>query len=361
MTLETRMTLKTALTRPTLSDEWGPFDEKGRYYFIDNGANTLAVAHLDYVLWANPKRKGEIVYAPQLDDRLGAWIITTILPEKFGVKSDILLTLDEEKCSSTGANFIPPRQYNWMYQFDRAGTDLVMYQYLDSAWADTIAGYGFSVSHGSYSDIADINIGRVGFNVGVGYKGQHTPACYANFRTSIEQAEKFARFHEDYADVPMPFDYDAHSYTRRYYFGTNGLHSSRGKYYYDDDIDDEFEYAECVMCSDWFRKSELILDAEYSEYWCSNCYNHYMGYDYKDTRRQTWPEYYTNAHKGDYDDYDDTLREIQSHIPVARNATPVAHLFHGNQAKHGSPYRSKQHKHTNKFPLLKNPKRGSKR
>ena len=76
--------------------------EHGPLIYQDNGADILAVAHLDYVKFnPSPKyRKNKILKTPQLDDRLGAHVILNVLPN-LGVKTDILLCDSEEIGQST--------------------------------------------------------------------------------------------------------------------------------------------------------------------------------------------------------------------------------------------------------------------
>ena len=113
-------------------DEW--------FIFIDNGADTLAVGHLDYVKYHKAVMEEGILKCGQLDDRLGVWIILELLPA-MGIQSDILLTTNEEKGLSTAGLFDlsvvgkQDHQYNWMYEFDRRGKEVVMYKYEDEATA----------------------------------------------------------------------------------------------------------------------------------------------------------------------------------------------------------------------------------
>ena len=101
----------------------------GQLIYRDNGAKVLAVAHLDYVGWTHPyfTRHGRRINAMQLNDRLGAWVILDLLhdlgldPDKY----DILLCDMEEVGDSTAQFFKPKKQYNWIFEFDRAGTDFV--------------------------------------------------------------------------------------------------------------------------------------------------------------------------------------------------------------------------------------------
>jgi hypothetical protein len=185
------------------------------YWFKDNGARILAVAHLDWVhaadhfevltLRATKRRKHLEVYSAALDDRLGAYVIAEVLP-KLGVNADILFTTDEECAMSTGVYFDPPRQYDWLFSFDRAGNDVVGYQYqAEPAWQAAVKDSRLIAGHGSYSDIVDIDAGCLGFNFGVGYHDQHTFRCHAALSDVDECVGRFMRFHKIYAGVAMPY------------------------------------------------------------------------------------------------------------------------------------------------------------
>src|SRR5262249_10213773 len=105
--------------------------EGDTYTFADNGSDVLGVAHLDTVQNAHfgslIKLKGEkVLLSPRLDDRLGVYIITSLLP-KFGVTCDWLLTTGEEIGCSSAANFRTDKSYNWAFSFDRSGDDVVLY------------------------------------------------------------------------------------------------------------------------------------------------------------------------------------------------------------------------------------------
>ena len=192
--------LYNCLTRPTDSPLWGDRIENpdGHLYFRDNGAKVLAVAHLDYVLWSKPMQKGNTIYCPQLDDRLGAWVILHLLPS-LGVEVDVLLTDLEEKGRSTGAWFEPEdlgKRYNWMFQFDRRGTDVVTYQY---GREKLLRKNGFKVGWGAFSDISSMeHLDCAGFNFGVGYYEQHTKGCHANLSDTARMTASFVRFFQKY-------------------------------------------------------------------------------------------------------------------------------------------------------------------
>jgi hypothetical protein len=176
----------------------------GPYFYHDNGCNVLGVAHLDYVLYGTPKRYGDCIVCPQLDDRLGVWLLLEQLP-RLGIDLDILLTTNEERCQSTAYYFEPTRQYNWVVEFDRAGEDVVFYDY--QHWAKNWVDYGFNPGYGSYSDISDLShLGVMCANVGIGYHQQHTRKCYADIRETNRQVKKFGKFWQDNKETEFPYN-----------------------------------------------------------------------------------------------------------------------------------------------------------
>ena len=173
----------------------------GPLTFIDNNANILYVAHLDTVMFsAKPRIKTRfknttITNCPQLDNRLGAWIGLHVL-KNAGIKADILLTTNEEVGDSTAGHFTTTKQYNWIAEFDRAGSDVVMYNYETNYLKQLLNSFDYNVGYGSYTDIASLeDLGCKAFNFGTGYHQQHTKKCYANLS---ETFDSFRKFHELY-------------------------------------------------------------------------------------------------------------------------------------------------------------------
>ena len=189
----------------------------GDYYaFQDNGSNVLAVAHMDIssrILneQAGYRLDGDRVYSPALDDRLGVFIITKILP-MLGVMPDILLTTGEEKGQSTGMHFDTYKEYNWMFSFDRTGDDVVMYDYETVALSRMLEERGFIVGIGSFSDICFMEHLKVsGFNFGTGYYGEHTKKCFADLNVTRMMVSLFVEFFNEFKNirldyVPVPWD-----------------------------------------------------------------------------------------------------------------------------------------------------------
>lgn len=189
-------------------------DDERYYFFKDNGSNVLAVAHLDTVQkkgWCEAVRlpHDTFIFSPKLDDRLGAYVILELLP-KLGVNCDILLTTDEEQGASTASEFETTKQYNWIVEFDRMGSDVVLYQYEAHKITDALEDQGFKIGQGSYSDIRDlVHLNCKAFNVGVGYENYHSEDCYARLRVLLLNVTRFVKFYLKHKDTRFehePFD-----------------------------------------------------------------------------------------------------------------------------------------------------------
>ena len=173
--------------------------EHGPMIHIDRGGDTLAVGHLDWVHFnKKPKLKRRwnnllIDKTPQLDDRLGVWVLLEMLPE-INCNADILLCDSEEIGNSTAQYFSEHnnKKYNWMFEFDRAGSDAVMYKYEEQEYRGLLQDYGYEVGHGSFTDICELeSLGCKAFNLGVGYHKQHTHDCYAYIAETFNSISKF--------------------------------------------------------------------------------------------------------------------------------------------------------------------------
>lgn len=184
------------------------------YHFRDNDASVLAVAHLDTVVPGNRRtprfsktEDGPRVISGALDDRLGAYVILRLLP-KLGVTCDWLLTVGEESGQSTAWLFNQDKEYDWVIEFDRAGTDVVMYQYEDYDSVQAVEAAGAKVGLGSFSDIAYLeHLGVKAFNWGVGYRGNyHSENGYAYLNDTFAMVAKYLRFHEQNTGTAMPHD-----------------------------------------------------------------------------------------------------------------------------------------------------------
>lgn len=181
------------------------------YIYCDRGADVLAVAHLDSVEQNNTctvvnTQGGPVVFSGALDDRLGAYVILDMLP-KLGVHCDVLLTTGEESGRSTAQYFTTDRRYNWLIQFDRGGTDVVMYDYETSELRDMVEATGADVGNGSYSDICMLeHLGCKGINWGVGYQDYHGPRAHAWLNDTFRMVAQFVTFHAQHSDTHMPHE-----------------------------------------------------------------------------------------------------------------------------------------------------------
>lgn len=184
------------------------------YLYKDNGSSVLAVAHLDTVArhtsrrcrFVNTEGGGTVVFSRALDDRLGAYIILELLPE-LGITYDVLLTTGEEVGRSTAGYFDAAKEYDWMIEFDRGGTDVVMYQYENDYTCERVKACDARVGDGSFSDISYLDHLEVkGFNWGVGYRDYHGPRAHAFLDDTFAMVSRYLLFHTQNAGVAMPHD-----------------------------------------------------------------------------------------------------------------------------------------------------------
>ena len=172
----------------------------GYYLFKDNKADTLAVAHMDTVFPSNvPMIYDGKIYSPGVDNRIGVYIIDELLAKK-NIKCDILFTTNEERLMSSGRAFRTEKKYNFIFSFDRMGDDIAMYQYLEHGdkFNAVLEDSGFKLSRGSYSDIADLQLGCKGMNVGIGYNNNpHSLDAYVDLEIVINQLNKFYDFWQE--------------------------------------------------------------------------------------------------------------------------------------------------------------------
>lgn len=245
--------------------KYGLKRNKGPYWFKDNNSKILAVAHLDSVQeWTHCKFLGDRVYSPTLDDRLGVWVILEGLK---GLTFDILLTTNEEMCASTAADFKTKRQYNWIFEFDRSGTDVVMYDYESKEMEELLAENKFRLGVGSYTDICEIeHLNCKGFNFGTAYYDYHNQYAYANIPQLLTNIDRFKSFYLKYSKTRFP-----HTPTEKIYYS----HFLKKDTYSDMvecsgcgmeiEIDDaEYAYGTYPLCQTCF--SEWISDMDDKEY-----------------------------------------------------------------------------------------------
>lgn len=209
-------------------------DKNKRFIFIDNGADILAVAHVDTVLPVKRQRvsfQDDFVFARGLDDRLGCHVAVDILPE-LGIKADVLLTDNEEIGQST-AQFVEgviPNRYRFIVEFDRGGADFVDYGQGSLELTDALTSLGIPRGFGSFSDIAFLppsfdDIAT--FNMGIGYYKAHQKDSYSDLLELQEQLIAFAQLCHQHKDTVFKRDYGS-----RYFYDDEYLMDI-------DDIDDE--------------------------------------------------------------------------------------------------------------------------
>jgi hypothetical protein len=182
----------------------------GVFYYKDNGADILAVAHLDSVLGFHHFQVLKLstdtkIFCSSLDDRLGAYVILKYL-SKLGLKYDMLLTEGEEKGASTAAWFNPPagKKYKWMFSFDRRGTGAVTYQYRSMDLVNRLRDVGLSHDIGQFSDICFLeHLNCKGINFGVGYQDYHSIDAWASKKDLLSQISAFIRFYRNNANEEL--------------------------------------------------------------------------------------------------------------------------------------------------------------
>ena len=156
-------------------------DGKGNYK-IGSSGRVLGLAHMDTVFdsrMPRPIDSGHVIISPALDDRIGIYVLLAI--RELIPALDIILTDDEESCDSTAVDIPENPDYIAAVEVDRGGfADCALYQYLkDSTWAAYVENItGLRAVEGSYSDIADCEIGIAAVNLPAGYVSAHTENCF---------------------------------------------------------------------------------------------------------------------------------------------------------------------------------------
>ena len=211
--------------------------EGSTYTFKDNASEVLGVAHVDTVQQGAHSSlisigKERVLLCPRLDDRLGVYIITRLLP-KLGITCDWLLTTGEEVGCSSAELFLPEKEYKWAFSFDRMGADCVLYQYEHKALTRLMRKNGFRVGQGSFSDLSSLDIGCSGVNFGCGYYDAHGLHAYAKLSETFKMVDLFAAFYAKFKDTRLPFDPCSRSYTMSaWHHGRNSYtHCGRNGYY----------------------------------------------------------------------------------------------------------------------------------
>lgn len=138
----------------------------------------------------------KVLDGPVVDDRLGCAIALGCSDW-----ADVLLTDCEEIGKSTAAFFSPPRDYNWIVELDRRGTDVVTYQYTDTEWMKALRKH-FTVGFGTFSDIGYMEkLGVSAVNVGIGYHNEHTRGAYWRSDETNAQLAKLRAFLGEFGET----------------------------------------------------------------------------------------------------------------------------------------------------------------
>jgi hypothetical protein len=251
--------------------------DNGVLIYRDNGASLLAVAHLDTVIENNMTfyQSGDNIYAPQLDDRLGAYIILDLLP-KMGINVDILLTEGEESGRSTAQHFVLPegKSYNWMMEFDRMGKQTVMYQYETAEMRAKLKEFDIGVGSGSFTDICYLGSLKIwGVNFAIAYSNNHS--VNSHFDTKALEEELLPKYQEFIkANENIKYEYSgAVTGKTRYAYGGYGGYSGW------DDWDDKKSYKATSTyvrptTSKWFGR--YTWNYQQKTYCCNECGKTYL-------------------------------------------------------------------------------------
>lgn len=280
-----KLFVRTQQSEKSLFEEVG---DNGQFAYRDAGSKVLAVAHCDYVdrdsnhfYYDYPE-----VHCSRLDDRLGVHAILDWLP-LMGINVDVLLTTDEEIGRSTAQYFKGIKPYNWIFQFDRRGTDAVTYHYDEM---DEYAAQHFKVGYGSFSDICWLDLGVCGLNVGTGYYNEHTLGSYCDLRDFAEQLKKFRRFYDDFKDTCIPHD----SSTDYKGYNTNSYNVKVTHYYDQSSHVTDCDCFHCLYDGNNMGFSHRSKYLAHDDYIVADDYARDLGYDgMNDYMSQTgiWDEY----------------------------------------------------------------------
>jgi len=173
-----------------------------RYWYIDNKAPILLVAHIDTV--QTPKlNKGKRTGAG-FDDRLGcfgAWSLVHKYPNLF----DVLITDFEETGGSTAKYFKSSHDYNFVVELDREGIDFVDY---DLAHDDFISDWqgqtDMKQGIGSFSDICCLELPCSKINLGIGVYNSHFVNSGFKPKQFNSQLTKLVSFCKKFKDYHYP-------------------------------------------------------------------------------------------------------------------------------------------------------------
>lgn len=185
-------------------------EEKGGRFYVHvdvADCNVLAVAHCDTVNGNVADKSTKINYLSVnsigLDDRLGIFIITHVMP-LLGTMTSLLLTTDEEVGMSTARLFVEnvevADRYSWAFEVDRRGNkDAAHYGNITKSMTDAIESFGYwTVVGGSFTDVAELPIPSVNFSAG--YVNEHTANCHAYYDDIVDNGWHISSFVHTHLD-----------------------------------------------------------------------------------------------------------------------------------------------------------------
>ena len=178
-------------------------DKQRRRIFIDNNSKVLFVAHLDTV--KSPliyKQTKDRIFGRGFDDRIGCWIAYKLSKE---LNADLLLCDNEEKAKST-AVYHDCKDYNWIAEFDRAGTDVVTYDLDSDEFRNALQKY-FFIDFGSFSDICSLSTTACCVNIGIGHNDAHSKCAYVDVNKMNKQINTFRDFYKEHKDIAFEQDF----------------------------------------------------------------------------------------------------------------------------------------------------------
>ena len=162
-----------------------------RRLFWDNDGRVLFIAHLDAVQTPKIiKRKGNRLTGAGFDDRLGCCIAHEL---GLAYGADVLLTDLEESGRST-AKYHDLKDYNWIVEFDRAGNDVVLYDFVCPELEEALSKY-WHIGFGAFSDICFLKTEIGKFNLGIGYEHAHSETSYVDLSVLKQQLKLFEDFY----------------------------------------------------------------------------------------------------------------------------------------------------------------------
>jgi len=273
--------------------------ERDHYYCYKNaGHKVLAVAHADSVQQARFfNRKGNVIFSPSLDDRLGVAVAVDILP-MLGIECDVLITDEEESANSSGSSFALDHlkhEYNWIVEFDRAGEDCVTYDYSSKEWSNAISLAGFRHGYGSYSDICEMEeMGVCAMNVGIGYEHYHSMSAYANMIALDRNLQKFVEFYREFGGIkfvhtPRPasrwyerstYDFGPKAELKGHIENRRMMCEVCGEVFWEDET---IEYGGYVCCPECGNQYDADFAAEVYEDFCDKFFDEQFEKKYLDT------------------------------------------------------------------------------